>query len=253
MEKYEQMGPGSSGGAGSLRLFTGLVLVAQVLGLGVVILVAVWLGHYRGGFAWQSDPSKEFNYHPLFMVIGFVFLSGNAMLVYRVFRNDKKIYVKMMHAMLQLSALVFVAIGLKAVFDSHNLPTPPINNLYSLHSWLGIATVALFCLQWLGGCISFLKPGLSTERRTSYKPHHVFWGVLLYILAIATCLTGLTEKAFFSVQGYSSFVPEGYLVNAIGLLLVALGAVVVYVVTKPDYAREPLPEEQHIRMTEDLN
>ena len=44
--------------------------------------------------------------------------------------------------------------------------------------------------------------------------------------------------------------PEGYLVNAIGLLLVALGALVVYIVTKPDYAREPLPEEQHIQMND---
>lgn len=74
MEKYESMGEGSSS---PLRFFTGLVLLTQVLGLGVVVLVAVWMGHYRGGFAWQSDPSKEFNYHPLFMVIGFVVLFGN--------------------------------------------------------------------------------------------------------------------------------------------------------------------------------
>ena len=75
MDKYENMGGADP--PQNLRLFTWWVLLAQILGLVSVILVAVWMGHYRGGFAWQSDPGKEFNYHPLFMVIGLIFLYGN--------------------------------------------------------------------------------------------------------------------------------------------------------------------------------
>ena len=33
--------------------------------------------HYRKGFAWQDDPSHEFNWHPFLMTIGLVFLYGN--------------------------------------------------------------------------------------------------------------------------------------------------------------------------------
>ncbi len=76
LEKYEQI-PSLGEQQSSMRYFTGWVLVSQLFGLCSVILVAVWMGHYRGGFAWQEDPSKEFNYHPLFMVIGMIFLYGD--------------------------------------------------------------------------------------------------------------------------------------------------------------------------------
>ena len=72
MDKYESMG--SPTDQSSMRMFTGWVLLSQVLGLTAVILVGVWMGNFQGGFAWTEDPGKEFNYHPLFMIIGLVFL-----------------------------------------------------------------------------------------------------------------------------------------------------------------------------------
>ena len=66
-------------------------------------------------------------------------------LAYRVFRNDKKIYIKVLHAGVHTVALIFAAVGLKAVFDSHNLTDKP--NLYSLHSWMGLFVVVAFGVQ----------------------------------------------------------------------------------------------------------
>ena len=75
MERLEKYEGGET--QRTMRLFTWWVLLAQVFGLLSVILVAVWMGVYRGGFAWTDNPGKEFNYHPLFMTIGLIFLYGD--------------------------------------------------------------------------------------------------------------------------------------------------------------------------------
>ena len=54
-------------------------------------------------------------------------------------------------------------------------------------------------LQWVFGFASFLFPGFSYELRTRYKGVHVFWGIVIFTMAIGACLTGITEKALFSV------------------------------------------------------
>ena len=58
---------------GSPIVFIVCVGAIQLLGICSMILVGVWMGKYRGGFAWDGS-AQEFNYHPLCMVIGMVFL-----------------------------------------------------------------------------------------------------------------------------------------------------------------------------------
>ncbi|KAA3670792.1 uncharacterized protein DEA37_0004960, partial [Paragonimus westermani] len=48
---------------------------SSVLGVLCVILTGIWLGAYWGGFSWTDV--RIFNYHPLFMVLGLVFLYGD--------------------------------------------------------------------------------------------------------------------------------------------------------------------------------
>ena len=67
--------------------------------------MSVWTGHYLGGFAGSSAPDKEFNWHPLLMTVGLIYLYGTGILVYRVLRNEKKRTLKIVHAVGTLNAI----------------------------------------------------------------------------------------------------------------------------------------------------
>lgn len=222
--------------------FAWLVGASQLVGLASVVVTGVWMGHYRGGFAWDGS-TREFNLHPLCMVLGLVFLQGDAILVYRVFRNEPKRNIKILHGVIHLLALVISIVGFAAVFENHKASNIP--QMYSLHSWCGMATLVFFCIQWVLGLLFFLFPVVSSWIRVLYLPIHVFSGLTLLVMAIGTSLLGITEKLLFSISAtYSNFPPEGVLANVLGILLVVFGVLLAYLITKDEYRRPPNPEEE---------
>jgi cytochrome b-561 len=72
--KYDEIGSVPSDSTDLAHLTIGII-IAQIIGLIMVILVGVWMGVYRNGYGW--DVSTVFNYHPLFMTIGMIFLYGD--------------------------------------------------------------------------------------------------------------------------------------------------------------------------------
>lgn len=67
------------------------------------------------------------------------------MVIYRVFSQESKTVIKLLHMFIQTVAFIVAVIGLKAAFDFHNHLNIP--NMYSLHSWLGTTVVLLFTAQ----------------------------------------------------------------------------------------------------------
>lgn len=51
-------------------------LIAQMLGITIIILMFSWISIYLGGFGW-STAAIEFNWHPMLMTIGMIYLFGN--------------------------------------------------------------------------------------------------------------------------------------------------------------------------------
>lgn len=218
-----------------------LVATSQILGVAILAITGTWLSHFREGFSWEGK--LQFNVHPLCMVLGMVFLCGDALLVYRVFRHETKRATKILHGALHILALIISLVGIIAVFQYHKKNNIP--DMYSMHSWLGITTFSLYLMQWIIGFIMFFVPGVAFAYRSRFKPLHVFFGIGLLVSTIATCLLGLTEKVLFSIPDtYSKMAAEGVLINALGLLLVAFGMVIAYILTREEWRRPPLPEEQ---------
>ncbi|XP_035688209.1 cytochrome b561-like isoform X2 [Branchiostoma floridae] len=231
----------------SMNVLLVLLGVIEALGVAAIAMVCYWTAHYRGGFAWDGT-GQEFNWHPVFMVVGMVFLYGNGIIIYRFLPRLAKKKLKLAHAIIHKAAFVFSVLGLVAVFAFHNATGLP--NVYSLHSWLGIGTVVLFNAQWVLGMSTYLLPFASRWIRTLFMPYHRFFGLVIFAMSIATCLMGLTEKLLFTINDtYSSFAPEGILVNCLGLTLVLFGGFVGYIATREDWKRQPLPEEQPINMS----
>uniref|UniRef100_A0A5G2RE21 Transmembrane ascorbate-dependent reductase CYB561 n=1 Tax=Sus scrofa TaxID=9823 RepID=A0A5G2RE21_PIG len=169
------------------------------------------------------------------------------LLVYRVFRNEAKRTTKILHGLLHVLAFVIALVGLVAVFDYHR--KKGIADLYSLHSWCGILVFVLFLAQWLVGLGFFLFPGASFSLRSRYRPQHVFFGAAIFLLSVGTALLGLKEALLFQLgTKYSAFESEGILANVLGLLLVAFGAVVLYILTRADWKRPLQAEEQALSM-----
>ncbi|XP_025910207.1 cytochrome b561 [Nothoprocta perdicaria] len=227
------------------RVLSAAVALSQVLGLAALAATGAWLGGYRGGLAWAG--ALRLNVHPLCMVLAMVFLQGDALLAFRVFRTEPKRSAKALHALLHGAALLVAIVGVAAVFEAHS--AGGVAHAYSLHAWCGLAVLVLFTLQWLLGLGLFVFPGAGWALRGRYRPLHVFGGVALLALSVATSLLGITEMLLFHIRDtYSKFPAEGVLANTLGLLLVAFGLLVGYIVTREDWRRPPLPEELALSM-----
>jgi len=222
--------------------FLGLLVSALLVGFLSVVFPIIWVLHYREGLGWDGT-TLEFNWHPVLMVTGFVFIQGIAIIVYRLPWTWKcsKLLMKSIHAGLHTVAAILVIIALVSVFDFHNALSIP--NMYSLHSWVGLTVVILYILQLLLGVFIFLLPWAPLSLRALVMPVHVYSGLLIFGTVIAAVLTGVTEKLFFALKssGYSTFPPEGVFTNTLGLLIVVYGALIFWIVTRPQWQRPKEP------------
>lgn len=98
--------------------FLKLYLALQICGMMMIGLAIIWIVKYNGGFSW-SDIDLRFNFHPILMVLGMIYFSGNSLLAFRVLKDQPKPLVKIVHSALHITAFTTALIGSIAVFTNH--------------------------------------------------------------------------------------------------------------------------------------
>ncbi|XAR65376.1 Ascorbate ferrireductase (transmembrane) [Bertholletia excelsa] len=205
-----------------------LLLFARFSALIVAVLVLIWALAFKTSFLPHSPSQEELIYavlHPLLMVIGFIVISGEAILIHRWLPGSRNLK-KSAHLCLQGVAL---ACGIFGIWTKFQGGEGIVANFFSLHSWMGLICISLFGAQWLVGFLSFWHRGETRMIRVRILPWHVFLGLYTYGLAVITAETGLLEKLTF-LQTKRSMLKqstETMVVNGLGLGLVLLGGIVI--------------------------
>ncbi|KAG8366557.1 hypothetical protein BUALT_Bualt17G0092200 [Buddleja alternifolia] len=205
-----------------------ILLFARFSAFIVAILVVIWAFHFKTSFIPHSPSQEQLIFavlHPLLMVIGFILISGEAILVHKWLPGSRNLK-KLVHLSLQAVALVCGVFGIWTKFEGQD---GIIGNFYSLHSWMGLICVSMFGAQWLFGFLSFWHKGEGRTTRLRVLPWHVFLGLYTYGLAVVTAETGLLEKlTFLQTKGnVPKRSPESNIVNGLGLGLALLSSVVI--------------------------
>ncbi|KAL6187897.1 hypothetical protein ACLB2K_039292 [Fragaria x ananassa] len=222
-----------------------LLLLARISGLLVAVLVLIWTFSFRSSFhhhstdeSFDSFPQQDqgITYsalHPLFMVIGFILISGEAILIHRWLPGSRS-SKKSVHLCLQGVALCSGIFGIWTKFQGQR---GVVANFYSLHSWMGLVCILLFGAQWLMGFLSFWHRGEARTVRLRVLPWHIFLGLYTYGLAVATAETGLLEKLTFlqTRRNVSKHCPQSMVVNSLGLGLALLSGIVILAAISPKY------------------
>lgn len=135
-------------------------------------------------------PAEQlFNWHPLLLTLAFPILMAEAVLAYKapLIKVADRAQSKAWHLLLHTCALACTVLGVVAAFKSHTLKRPaPMANLFSSHSYLGLAVLCLLGLQYFAGFAAYVFPRLPLAQRRALGPLHSYLGKAVLVAGLAT-------------------------------------------------------------------
>lgn len=212
--------------------------VAKIGTLGVIVTASVLLAvvwHTIHTTMSMQTGWKDFGLHPLLMTLAFGFLAPVSVTSYRGLEdcfNLKHGKAKLVHASLMTAALVCGIAGVVDMWIVHEDKHPGAGyHLISIHSWIGLAALIAFGLQWLTGFLTFYTPLLERlVTKRAWLPAHVFIGCFSVYGTLAAIDLGLLSMMYPSALNNhtsAAFVtPSQMQMKGAALLVLALAGFV---------------------------
>lgn len=154
-----------------------------------------------------KNTNPVFAWHPILLTVAYAALMGSALLSFTGGLAGKaapspknRALRKNMHAFLHGLAGVFIGLGLAAVFVSQKAAGRPL--FYTGHSWVGIASVGLYALNFIGGFAAFLLPCAPGAVRKAMLPFHSFFGWLAFGTGLQAIASGIEEMRVLILTVY---------------------------------------------------
>ena len=93
---------------------------------------------------------------------------------------------------------------------------------------LAVVDEQILLVQWLVAFVYFVFPGAMMTMRADYAPWHIFFGIVIFLMAVCTAETGLAR--FIFPNNYPS---EAFVVNFTGIAIFMFGVAVVLAIILP--------------------
>ncbi|VFR03373.1 unnamed protein product [Cuscuta campestris] len=213
-------------------------LVAQIFGITALVLMLLWLLHYRDGLnLYSHDPNRVFNVHPFLMFFGFMFFLAQALITHGGLGGALTVLIGVP---CRVVAICLGGVGIHAAVKSHHMLHFG-NHTRSVHSWIGIAAFALFIFEsvvWLLACVGRVtccNECCDDEEPSKAAPS----GRIALHIATCAAVTGLMEKASKDIaddhlrRGHR----ESTIINVLALFIILFTATVDMSVLSGSFAR----------------
>ncbi|XP_066905327.1 uncharacterized protein [Halyomorpha halys] len=163
----------------------------QFIGSLIVCLTLVHIFEFKNGFGGRSYPKLEFNWHHIFMVLGFTYFFANSLTAFRLMPSLSKQKLKYIHLGTNGAVIFCAVLGLFFVIDERDIQGKA--HFQSLHSWIGIFTIGLLVVQFILGLVFYLSPKISLSYKEAMMPWHVKIGISAFVLGVGAIITGLKK------------------------------------------------------------
>lgn len=173
--------------------------IAGVIFAGASMIMTAYWAHgpnvdegYLGGLNMNE---QIFNWHPVLMVAGLVFSLTSGVLSYRLLPIPHTAQ-KIAHVLCHSGAVVCMSVGLACVLKSANDTSKnPYGayspNFYTIHSFIGIAVICLYGLNFILGLFHYMMPNTDIVLKQKFMPTHVFLGTFLLFAVLAAVESGI--------------------------------------------------------------